>query len=172
MGTVLACLVLATVGVPGTAGSARVDNGRAIAVVTDVIDGDTITVQLGRNTETVRLLGIDTPESAGGPRPAECGGAEATAFAKELVGDSAQVWLERDAESRDQYGRVLAYVFRLDDGLFINQQLVESGHATATFYEPNTTWRAQLTRAELLARRDGRGFWGTCGGPSALLEPS
>lgn len=170
VGAVGACIALAVLGTPWPAqGPTHLLDGRTVADVVDVVDGDTITVEIGHNTETVRLLGIDTPEKLGGPRPAECGGAEATAFTRAVLPSGTNVRLERDADARDQYGRVLAYVFRADDDLFVNRALIESGHATATFYEPNTTWRQAFTRAELTARRAAHGFWGTCGGPSVLL---
>lgn len=143
-----------------------------LAVVTAVLDGDTIRVDLGPNTETVRLLGIDTPEKRGGPRPAECHGREATAFTESLIPVDSEVRLARDQESRDQYGRLLAYVFRDSDDLFVNHALVVYGHATATFYEPNTTFRREFTRAALLAEAQEQGFWSTCGGASVLLAPA
>lgn len=140
------------------------------AEVTAVIDGDTIEVDLGPNTEIVRMLGIDTPEKLGGPRPAECHGAEATQFTAHVIPVGSTVVLARDTESRDQYGRLLAYVFRASDGLFVNHALVSAGHATAKFYEPNTSLRPQFTRAALTAERDQLGFWTTCGGANHLLE--
>ena len=72
------------------------------AVVTKVVDGDTIIVQIGDQLETVRLLGIDTPEKSGGPRPAECFGAEASARLTELLPPQTPILLTRDTESRDQ----------------------------------------------------------------------
>lgn len=140
-----------------------------LAIVTEILDGDTIRVDLGPNTETVRLLGVDTPEKHGGPRPAECHGDQATAFTESLVPVGTTVRLARDAESRDQYGRLLAYVFRDSDDLFVNHALVAFGHATATFYEPNTTFRRDFTRSALLAEATQQGFWSTCGGASVLL---
>lgn len=171
IGATITAAFLALGGGPCSGSPAGDPDVRASAQVTDVVDGDTIVVALGSGTETVRLLGIDTPEKPGGPRPAECGGTAASERTAELVPPGTVVTLERDQDSRDQYGRVLAYVTRTSDQLFVNEALIAEGHATASFYEPNTTWRTQFRRAELLAQRDNRGFWGACGGPEVLLDP-
>ena len=135
--------------------------------VIEVIDGDTIRVDLGPNEEVVRLLGIDTPEATGGPRPVECGGDEASEHTKRLLPPGTAVDLARDVETRDQYGRLLAFVVRVDDGLLVNQSLIESGHATALFFAPNTAQKQAFERTETEARVAGRGVWGGC-----EIEPS
>ena len=139
------------------------------ATVDEVVDGDTIIVAVDGRSETVRLLGIDTPEKAGGPRPAECFGDEATAYASQLLPRGSTVLLSRDRESRDQYGRLLAYVFRADDQLFVNLAMVRGGFATALFFAPNTTFERDFERAANQARRDWQGFWPTCGAPDVTL---
>lgn len=133
-----------------------------------IIDGDTITVTVLRQDVTVRLLGIDTPEKPGGPRPAECYGTEARSFLASLLPLGSTVLLSRDAETRDQYGRLLAWIHR-SDGLFVNLAMVESGHAEARFYPPNDRLEPLLTDAGWLARRERRGFWTACGGPDVIL---
>lgn len=139
------------------------------AEVISVVDGDTITVAIGQNEETIRLLGIDTPEKPGGPRPAECHGEAATQRAQELLQTGTTVLLARDAEPRDLYGRLLAYVFREHDGLFVNLALVEDGAATTLSLEPNTTFADVFAQARADARRNGRGLWGECGQPDVVL---
>ncbi|GIU89333.1 MAG: hypothetical protein KatS3mg010_0432 [Acidimicrobiia bacterium] len=95
-------------------------------VVTRVVDGDTVDTGVGR----VRLIGIDTPETVHPERGVECFGREASAFAARLMPPGSAVILPRyDAERRDRYGRLLAYVYRADDGLFVNAELVEQGYA-------------------------------------------
>lgn len=95
----------------------------ANAVVDDIVDGDTIDVIIDGTEERVRLTGIDTPEvahAATGSRPAtvgECFGDEATDFTAGLLPIGTPVRLERDVVGRDDYGRVLAYVYRADDGM-------------------------------------------------------
>jgi len=139
------------------------------ATVDRVVDGDTIIVAVDGRVETVRLLGIDTPEKAGGPRPAECFGSEASAYAAELLPAGTTVYLSRDKESRDQYSRMLAYVHRADDGLFINQAMIQGGYATALFYAPNTMLKAEFTSSANRARRDWLGFWPACGAADITL---
>lgn len=141
------------------------------ASVVEVVDGDTIIVSVGSRIETVRLLGIDTPEKPGGPRPAECFGAEASAYAAELLPAGSRVALARDVETRDQYGRLLAYVYRTDDGMFVNHALVAAGYATPLFFAPNTAFEAPITSAANRARRDWIGFWPACGAADVTLAP-
>ncbi|KAG1649277.1 Thermonuclease [Nymphon striatum] len=140
------------------------------ATVERVVDGDTIVVAIGDRSETVRLLGIDTPEKHGGPRPGECFGAEATAFATELLPIGSQVLLSRDIESRDQYSRLLAYVHRASDGLFINLAMVQHGYATPLFFAPNDGLKETFTQAGNGARKQWIGFWPACGAADVTLQ--
>lgn len=132
--------------------------------VAEVIDGDTIVVRWGRHSETVRLIGIDTPETKHPTKPVQCGGHEASARTAALLPPGTVVGLERDVEERDVYGRLLAYVHR-DDGLFVNLQLALEGHAAVLSIAPNTAHRAEIAAAVDAARAAGRGLWGACGGP-------
>ncbi len=85
-----------------------------LATVTEVVDGDTVVVAFpGGRSETVRLLGVDTPETVDPDEPVECYGPEASAFTHARL-DGRQVRLEKDREERDRYGRLLAYVY-VDD---------------------------------------------------------
>ena len=135
----------------------------------DILDGDTIRVDLDGRTVTVRLLGIDTPEKLGGPRPAECFGTEATAFAAALLPIGSAVELYRDQAGRDQYGRTLAWVLR-PDGVFANLALVESGHASALFFPPNDALEPLFVDAAHHARREWIGFWPSCGAADVTLN--
>ena len=141
------------------------------AMVVSVVDGDTITVQIGHNTETLRLLGIDTPEKPGGPRPAECHGQQASELAHELLPEGTRVLLARDAEPRDLYGRLLTYVYRSDDELFVNLALIDHGAAAPLAIAPNDTFDDLFARSADTARAAQRGLWGTCGRPDLVLEP-
>jgi micrococcal nuclease len=130
--------------------------------VVNVVDGDTIDVARGvdgRETDTVRLLGIDTPETHHPTKPVECFGPEAASFTKEhLAGRSVQ--LEVDIEQRDRYGRRLAYV--LVDGERFNDELLRRGYARLLVIEPNHAHARTMLREELEAKRDGRGLWSEC----------
>ncbi|WP_445152258.1 thermonuclease family protein [Baekduia sp. Peel2402] len=131
------------------------------ARVIRVVDGDTILVSLGGHEERVRYIGVDTPETVKPGAPVECFGKKASARNKELVAGR-RVRLVRDAEERDRYGRLLAYVYREDDGLFVNASLVLDGYATALTIPPNTAHAAQFRYDAGEARRAGRGLWNAC----------
>ncbi len=145
-----------------------VDGGNA--VVRAVIDGDTIDVTTRGQTERVRLLGIDTPESVDPNRPPQCFGAEASAETAELLPPGTSVLLVRDVEARDRFGRLLAYVYRSHDGLFVNHQLVATGFADVLIIEPNRAHADELRAAQRLAQDRGQGLWTVCGGADVPLE--
>jgi micrococcal nuclease len=137
------------------------------AVLVEVIDGDTITVRIGPHTEDVRLLGVDTPETKHPTRPVGCYGPQASAFTRDLLPPGTHVRLERDLEARDPYGRLLAYVRRADDGLFVNLELVRQGYADVLVIAPNEAYAPQLRAAAADARARQQGLWGVCGGVEA-----
>lgn len=143
-----------------------------IGVVTHLVDGDTLDVDIGGTIERVRLIGVDTPESVAPNRPVQCYGTEASAYLATIVPVGTQVRLARDAIARDQYDRLLAYVYRIDDDLLVNLALVEQGYADAVTYGDNEALYGALVAAEIEARDGGRGLWGVCGGPDVDLEPS
>lgn len=137
-------------------------------LVTKVIDGDTIELE---NKERVRLIGIDTPEawySRKLERDAKrtktnceaimAMGKKATAFTKSLVGGK-RVRLEFDAEKRDRYDRVLAYVYLLD-GRFLNAELLREGYAQIYTFVPNVKHVELFRKLQKEAQENKRGFWG------------
>jgi micrococcal nuclease len=131
----------------------------ATAEVLRVIDGDTIEVDLDGRTEDVRYIGVDTPETVKPGEPVQCFGPQASSYNHELVEDRV-VRLEFDAELRDDYGRLLAYVYAGDR--FVNAELVEGGYARTLEIEPNTSRAEQLGRLEDEASDAGRGLWSDC----------
>jgi micrococcal nuclease len=133
--------------------------------VTKVVDGDTIEVRVGGRTEKVRLIGIDTPETKDPRRPVQCYGAEASAHTAELLPPGTAVRLERDVEERDAYDRLLAYVYRSSDDLFVNLELARDGYADLLTFPPNVAHTTELRAAVDEARRGQRGLWAACGGP-------
>ncbi len=166
----LAVLVaLALLAVLWGPGAGDPDRPPGEAVVVRVVDGDTVVVAVGGVEESVRLIGIDTPESVARDRPDECFGAEAAQRLAELLPPGTVVRLTRDVEPRDVYDRLLAYVQRQPDGLFVNAAQVGDGYAIAKDYPPNTTYRADLEQAERAARAAGRGLWPACGGADTPL---
>jgi micrococcal nuclease len=153
--------------VPQPEGATLVAN----AIVERVVDGDTIRVRLGGHNHTVRLIGVDTPETVDQRRPVQCFGHEASAHTSDLLPPGTPVQLVLDAESRDDYDRLLAYVYRAADGAFVNLDLAAGGFADALSIEPNTTFAVDIAAAVAGARATGRGLWGTCGGPDVALDP-
>jgi micrococcal nuclease len=133
--------------------------GAGEAVVKRVVDGDTIVVHVGGRDERVRLIGIDTPETVDPRKPVQCFGKEASDHTKALLPAGTAVRLERDAEARDRYGRLLAYVYRASDGLFVNLELARDGYAQLLTIPPNVTYVDQLRAAVAAARHEGRGLW-------------
>jgi micrococcal nuclease len=160
-------LVAVATGCTGRDRSSTPDSSLApgAARVTRVVDGDTIVVDLGGHTEKVRLLGIDTPETKSPTKPVQCFGKEASAHTADLLPASTEVHLERDVEERDAYGRLLAYVYRASDGLFVNLDLAQGGFASLLTYQPNVAHVDELTAAVGDARSRAAGLWGRCGGP-------
>ena len=119
------------------------------ALCTRVVDGDTIVIEGG---ERVRYIGMDTPELEG----AEPGAEAATEANRELV-EGREVRIVLDVEHRDQYGRLLAYVYA--DGVFVNAELLRRGLAQLVTYPPNVRHEAQFRGLQREARQAGRGLW-------------
>jgi micrococcal nuclease len=128
------------------------------AQVRRVVDGDTVLLTSG---ERVRLIGVDTPESVKPGTPVQCYARRASAFTHRLL-DGAAVRLVHDAERRDRYGRLLAYVYRARDGLFVNAALVRDGYARVLTIAPNTAHAAEFRALASAAEHAGKGLWGAC----------
>lgn len=130
-------------------------------LVSAVVDGDTIKLDVNGKRETVRLLAIDTPETKDPRKPVQCFGKEATAKMLALV-NGKQVRLEADNSQpdRDRYGRLLRYLY-LEDGTNVNAEMVKQGYAFAyTRYPVNQL--DQMRQLEKKAREGNRGLWGSC----------
>ena len=132
-----------------------------VATIVSVVDGDTIVLKVQNQTETVRLLGIDTPETVHPSKPIECFGPEASAFAKATLVKGSTVKLLRDVESRDRYQRLLVYLF-LADGTLFNQLLIDRGFARTLSIEPNTAFASQFAWHESNAKNRRVGLWQSC----------
>ena len=132
-----------------------------LATIVSVVDGDTIVLSVQNQTETVRLLGIDTPETVHPTRPIECFGPEASAFTKATLEKGSVVKLVRDVEPRDRYQRLLVYLF-LADGTLFNQLLIDRGLARTLSIEPNTAFASQFASHESSARNRRVGLWLYC----------
>ncbi|MDQ3680597.1 MAG: thermonuclease family protein, partial [Actinomycetota bacterium] len=173
MAAITALTTLPACGRTGTGGPAASRTQAGMATVSRVVDGDTIQVRLASADEAeekVRLIGIDTPETHGPGGLRECFGAEATSRAQALLPPGTQVRLVRDVEPRDRYGRLLAYIYRASDGLFVNLAMAAEGYATTLTYPPNVAHAKELGAATKTARDSGRGLWQRCGGPDAPVR--
>jgi micrococcal nuclease len=131
----------------------------AMALVTRVVDGDTVEVALDGGEEDVRYIGVDTPETVKPETPVQCLGPQASAFNHRLV-EGRRVRLVFGEERRDVYGRLLAYVYL--DGRFVNAELVRRGLARTLTIPPNDRFASRFKRLEIAAARAGRGLWGAC----------
>ena len=132
-----------------------------LATVTRVVDGDTVVARIGGRSERVRYIGMDTPEDVKPGTPVQCYSRAAAAENRRLV-EGRRVRLVEDAEARDRYGRLLAYVYRASDGLFVNEELVRRGYARPLTIPPNVAHEGEIARLAALARRAGRGLWSRC----------
>jgi len=142
------------------------------AAVVRVVDGDTLDVDLGGSTVRVRLLGIDTPETVDENRPVQCFGHEASSYLTQLLPKGSGVRLERDVEARDRYGRLLVYLYRQDDGVFVNAALLEGGYATTLSIAPNTVRARDFEVLRVEAQHDKRGLWGACPSFGSPVDPT
>lgn len=125
--------------------------------VVRVIDGDTIEVAGGTR---IRLIGVDTPETA------ECFGSEATRYANELLPAGTRVRLVYDVQRLDPYGRTLAYVYKLTDGVFVNLAIARNGFAQQATFPPNVAHAEEFRIAAASARTASLGLWSGCASPA------
>lgn len=130
-------------------------------LVTEVVDGDTIKIE---GNLTIRLLGIDTPETKDPRKSVQCFGKEASNKLKNLI-EGKVVILEKDVTETDKYKRLLRYVYLPLDGgnlLFVNDYLVREGFARALTYPPDVKYTEQFLDAQGWAKEEKRGLWGRC----------
>ncbi|MDD2890866.1 MAG: thermonuclease family protein [bacterium] len=128
--------------------------------VVNVVDGDTIDVEMGGGKERLRLIGIDTPETVDPRKPVQCFGKEASDKAKELLlGKMVSLEADPTQGERDKYDRLLRYVF-LEDGTFFNKEMIEQGYAHEYTYDTPYKYQTEFKQAENEARENKRGLWG------------
>jgi len=137
---------------------------RANATVEYVVDGDTVDMIIDGVEERVRLIGIDTPETKKANTPIECFGPEATAFTQSLLPEGTKIYLERDVEARDVYGRLLGYAYLVDTGAFVNLEIVRQGYAQPLTIPPNVAHSTEFVAAARDAERTNAGLWAACSG--------
>jgi endonuclease YncB( thermonuclease family) len=133
----------------------------AAGTVPRVVDGDTIEVVFENGAiATVRLIGVNTPETVDPRRPVECFGAEASARTHELL-DGQAVWRERDVSQADRCGRLRRYVW-LDADTLVNDRLVAEGYAHVSMFPPDVRYVETFTASQRAAQEAGCGLWSAC----------
>ncbi len=129
------------------------------AQVVSVVDGDTIKVSINNKTETIRIIGIDTPETVDPRSPVQCYGREASNKMKELISGK-PVYLEADPtqDDRDKYKRLLRFVF-LPDGTDAGLSMINDGFAHEYTYDKPYKYQTAYVAAQREARDNHRGLW-------------
>lgn len=131
-----------------------------------VIDGDTININKDGNIETIRLIGINTPETVDPRRPIQCFGKEASNEAHQIL-DNNFIRIENDFSQAkyDKYGRELVYLWT-KDGIFFNQFMIQNGFAYEYTYNYPYKYQTDFKNLEKEARDSGLGLWNnsTCNG--------
>jgi micrococcal nuclease len=145
-------------------GHSSVAVGAEFSRVIRVVDGDTTVVDLRGVTTTVRLIGINTPETVDPRKPVQCFGKEASNEAKRiLTGASVRVVQDPTQGAHDKYGRLLAYLF-LPDGTLFNEHMVAAGFAYEYTYNAPYKYQLQFKADQAQAQKNGLGLWapGVC----------
>jgi len=139
-------------------------NPNKLYKVSGVVDGDTVKLSIEGKIETIRLIGIDTPETVHPSKPVECFGVEASNKAKQLLSGKT-VSLETDASqgTRDRFGRLLGYII-LADGTNFNKLMIEQGYAYEYTYSTSYKYQSEFKSAQQYAKANSIGLWadGVC----------
>lgn len=139
--------------------------------VTRVVDGDTIKVDFNGKEESLRLIGVDTPESVHPDASKNVpDGKTASDFTKSRL-EGKEIAIEFDVQERDQYGRLLGYVWH--NGEMFNKTLLKEGYAKVATYPPNVKYVNDFTKLQEQARNSKKGFWrgGEFGQPAQVVTP-
>lgn len=140
--------------------------------VIKVVDGDTLSVNIDGTITTIRLIGINTPETVDPRKLVECFGTEASNKAKQLLsGQKIKVEKDPSQGERDKYGRLLAYIF-LENGVHFNKYMIEEGYAYEYTYNLPYKYQSEFKQAEQSAQAQKRGLWadGVCSTENTTTE--
>lgn len=134
---------------------------KEIATLVKVVDGDTITVSINGKKETIRVIGIDTPEVVDSRKRVECFGKEATEMAKSMFEENKIVLLESDSSQgdRDKYQRYLRYVWFNNGEVDFGKLMIESGYASEYTYNLPYKYQNEYKQAEKEAGLAKKGLW-------------
>jgi len=133
-------------------------------LVSRVVDGDTISIDINGETKKARLIGVDTPETVHPTKLVECFGKEASQKNKEILeGKAVKIEYDESQEITDKYDRTLVYVF-LEDGTNFNEYLIRNGYAYEYTYNEPYKYQQIFKEAEIDAKENLRGLWanGVC----------
>ncbi len=131
--------------------------------VSEYVDGDTIVVDMNGTNETLRFIGVDTPETHDPRKAVQCFGKTAAAFTKSTISkQGSRVRLEADPlnTNRDRYGRLLRYIY-LPDGTLVNAEIIKQGYGFAYTGFPFTK-SDEFINYQTQARQANRGLWSSC----------
>lgn len=136
-------------------------NSPGLYTIKRFVDGDTIVVDMNGTDETIRMIGVDTPETHRPNSPVQCYGPAASAYTKNLIGGQ-KVRLEADPtnQNRDRYDRLLRYVY-LPDNRLVAQEVIANGYGFAYTQFPFTK-KDIFVQAEEQAKTGNKGLWGNC----------
>ena len=147
---------------------------RIAAFVSSVTDGDTVRLNYEGTVQSIRMIGVDTPETRDPRKPVQCYGAEASRFTKEiLLKQNVTISFDETQGIRDKYDRLLVYIW-LPDGRLFNQLLISEGYAFEYTYNDPYTYQAEFIAAENDARTAQRGLWAptSCNGVASPVTPT
>ncbi|MBD3330348.1 nuclease [Candidatus Peregrinibacteria bacterium] len=129
-------------------------------LVTDIIDGDTIVVKVGKYEMPVRLIGVNSPESVHPNKPEECYAEEArNIMLQKLFNNYVKLISDRSQDDIDKYDRLLRYIV-LEDGTNFNKWLIQNGYAVEYTYKVPYKYQKEFIKAETYARNHKKGLWG------------
>lgn len=141
-------------------------DNKQVASLIKVVDGDTIAVSINGENETIRIIGIDTPEVVDTRKTVECFGKEASGFAKLTLQDNKTLFLESDPTQgdRDKYQRYLRYVWIKDGEIDFGKLMITEGYASEYTYNLPYKYQNEYKQAEIEAREAKKGLWadGAC----------
>jgi len=127
--------------------------------VIKVVDGDTFSVDLDGNIATIRVIGVDTPETVDPRKPVQCFGKQASDKAKTLLtGQNVRLELDTTQGKLDKYNRLLAYVF-LADGTNFAEYMIREGYGHEYTYNLPYKYQIEFKAAEKYARENNKGLW-------------
>lgn len=141
------------------------------ATVLRIVDGDTLVIFYDGRTESIRLIGIDTPESKANRKAQRDSqrsrqdielitamGKEAAAYVRTIAAEGTVIGIEFDVQKRDKFQRLLAYAY-LPNGQMLNEEIVKAGYAGVMTYPPNVKYQERFMKAYREAREAGRGLY-------------